>query len=83
LEEKVGMVRAARAQADDGHATVVHQVFLTPERMLTRAEDTRVESHFSLVFGNGDIGPEDAADSADEGFAHGLDLSAHYLREVT
>ena len=36
---QVGMLRAARAYADDRHAPVVHQI-LAPERVLARAEYT-------------------------------------------
>ncbi|PMR68287.1 hypothetical protein CR158_05485 [Halomonas heilongjiangensis] len=70
LERKVRIFRGARAQADDRHAQVVHQRFLPPKRILTRAEHTRVEAHLSLVFGNGDVGAEDSADAWDKGFIH-------------
>jgi hypothetical protein len=61
----------ARAQTDDGHAEIVHQILLAPERLLTRAAHTRVEAHLSLVFGNGDVGAKNVADACDKGVAHG------------
>src|SRR5688572_7387551 len=69
LERKVGIPRATPAHADDGRASVVHQI-LSPKRILTRAEYTRVEAQLSLVLGDGDVRAKYSADARD-GFAHG------------
>jgi hypothetical protein len=74
LERKVGILRATRAHADDGCASVVHQI-LSPERILTRVEYTRVEVQLSLVLGDGDVRAEYGADARDKGFAHGYVLA--------
>ena len=49
-----------------GIASVVHQI-LAPKRILARAEYTRVEAHFTFVFGNGDVGAEDSANAGTKG----------------
>ena len=83
LQRKVSIFSAARAQANDGYAQVVHQIFLAPKRILTRAEHTRVEAHLSLVFGNGDVGAEDGADAWDKGSAHGLSPGWHRISVIS
>ena len=70
LERKLSIFGAARAQADDRYAQVVHQIFLAPKRTLSCAEHTRVEAYLALVLGNGDIGAEDGADAWDKQVAH-------------
>ena len=70
LERKVGILRAARSQADDWHATVVHEI-LAPKRILAGAEYTCVEAHDTLVLGNGDVCAQDSADTWDKWANHG------------